>query len=156
MGKDSAEKLTTTFVEKLIKDVGLKAEVSIEDKKDELEINISGDNLGALIGFHGETLEGLQLLTALVLNKNRGAEEWKRVTVDIGNWRKERSGVLVNQIESAVNELKQQNLERLTLPSMSASQRREVHVIVSEKFPDFGTESEGEEPNRRIILFKKS
>lgn len=156
MGKDSAEKLTTKFVEKLVKDIGLKAEVSVEDKKEALEVNISGDNLGALIGFHGETLEGLQLLTSLFLNKNRSDEEWKRVVLDIGEWRKERSGALTNQIENAINELNQQNLERLTLPSMSASQRREVHVIVSEKFPEFGTESEGEEPNRRIVLFKKS
>ena len=157
MVKVSSEKIATGFIEKLIKDIGLKAEVSVEDTKDELMVNITGDNLGALIGFHGETLESLQLLTSLFLNKTRGEkEEWKRVTVDIGNWRKERSGALVNQIEGSVNELQQHDLERLTLPSMSASQRREVHVIVSEKFPGFGTESEGEEPNRRIVLFKKS
>jgi predicted RNA-binding protein Jag len=91
-----------------------------------------------------------------MLNKKLGETEWKRVLVDIGSWRRERSNALLDMVEKTVFELKEQKLERIELPSMSPSQRREVHVIVSEKFPEIATESAGEEPNRRIVLFKKS
>ncbi len=155
MGKVSAEKVTTEFITKLIDKIGLKADVSVEDNQDNVEVNIKGENLGALIGFHGETLESLQLISSLMLNRKLKEEEWKRVVIDIGNWRKERSVALTTLIENSVKELEAQKLERLTLPSMSASQRREAHVIVSENFSDYGTESEGEEPNRRVVLFKK-
>ncbi len=155
MGKVSSEKLTNDFVSDLIEKIGLKAEVSVVEGKESIEVTINGENLGALIGFHGETLESLQLITALFLNKKLGEGEWKRVIVDIGNWRKERTTALGAMLENSISEIEQQKLEKLVLPSMSASQRREAHVIVSEKFPEYATESEGEEPNRRIVLFKK-
>lgn len=156
MGKVSAKKLATDFTGKIIKAIGLEAEVSVEETDEAVKVNISGENLGALIGFHGETLESLQLLISLMLNKKLGEEEWKRVVVDIGNWRAERSTALGSLVEKTALELKEQKLERIELPPMSASQRREVHVIVSEKFPELATESAGEEPNRRIVLYKKS
>lgn len=157
MGKISSEKLVREFVEKIINEIGLEAKVLVKENKDLLEVDITGENLGALIGYHGETLESLQLLTALVLNKNLGEkDEWKRVAIDIGGWRKERSTNLVSQIEAVVAEMKEQNLERRALTSMSASQRREAHVVISEQFPDFATESEGDEPNRRVVLIRKS
>lgn len=156
MGKVSAEKLTGDFTKKIIKQIGLDAEVAVKETDEAVEVKISGENLGALIGYHGETLESLQLLVSLVLNKKRGEEEWKRVSLDIGNWKAERSEALVEMVEKTVAELNGQKLERISLPTMSASQRREVHVIVSEKFPDLATESVGEEPNRGIVLFKKS
>ncbi len=156
MGKVSAEKLTTDFTKKIIKSIGLDAEVSVKETDEVVEVAIDGENLGALIGYHGETLESLQLLVSLMLNKKLEAEEWKRVSLDIGNWRAERSSALEEMVEKSVAELNGQKLEKISLPSMSASQRREVHVIVSERFPDLSTESEGDEPNRRIVLFKKS
>ena len=155
MGKVSAEKLTKDFVSDIIEKIGLKAEVSVSESKDSIEVSINGDNLGALIGFHGETLESLQLIASLFLNNKIEEGEWKRVIVDIGNWRKERANALVSMLENSKLEIEQQKLEKLVLPSMSASQRREVHVIVSEQFPEYATESEGEEPNRRVVLFKK-
>lgn len=155
MAKISAEKITFEFIDKIITDIGLKAELEVSEEKDQIVVNINGENLGALIGFHGETLESLQLLTTLVLNRKLQSEDWKRVIVDIGNWRVERTNNLKTMIENAVKEIKEQKLEKLTLPTMSASQRREVHLIVSENFPDYGSESEGEEPYRRTVLFKK-
>lgn len=155
MGKVSAEKLTKEFVTDIIEKIGLEAQVEVSEENESITVNINGDNLGALIGFHGETLESLQLITALYLNRKLGEGEWKRVIVDIGQWRKERSNTLVSLIENAVAEIDQQNLEKLVLATMSASDRRQAHVIVSEKFPDYETQSEGEEPNRRIAIFKK-
>ncbi len=155
MGKVSAEKLTNDFVSNLIEKIGLKADVSVVESEESIAVNINGDNLGALIGFHGETLESLQLITSLFLNNKLKEGEWKRVVVDIGNWRKERSTALGSMLENSISEIEQQGLEKLVLPSMSASQRREVHVIVSEQFPEYATQSEGEEPNRKIVLFKK-
>lgn len=156
MAKVSAEKITHDFIDDLIKKIGLKADLKVSEDKEIVSVAITGENLGALIGFHGETLESLQLVTSLMLNRKFTDQEWKRVVVDIGNWRAERSSALTLMIENAIKEIESQKLEKLTLPTMSPSQRREAHLIVSEKFPDFETQSEGEEPNRRISLFKKS
>lgn len=154
MGKVSSKKVAQEFVEDIIKQIGLDAEVAVKDEADSLKIEINGDNLGALIGYHGETLESLQLITTLIINKELTEGDWRRVTIDIGGWRKDRAKALLTMIENSVAQIEQENLEKLTLPTMSSSQRREAHVIVSEKFPNFSTSSEGEEPNRRVVLFR--
>lgn len=156
MAKVSAEKLTFDFIEKIINQIGLKADLKVKQENEVVNVTISGDNLGALIGFHGETLESLQLIAALALNREFKEGDWQRVVIDIGGWRAEHTNALFSLIERSVKEITEQKLEKITLPVMSASQRREIHVIVTEKFPKFATESEGQEPNRRIILFKKS
>lgn len=156
MAKISSEKIVFNFVEKIINKIGLKADLKVKEENDVVNVIINGDNLGALIGFHGETLESLQLIATLVLNREVKGEVWKRVVVDIGNWRAERTSALANLIEKSIKEMTEQKLEKLTLPAMSSSQRREIHLIVSEKFPDFASESEGQDPNRCIILYKKT
>ena len=149
----SAEKVIADFTQKLLKEIGVKAEVAVKEEKEAVNVTISGDNLGALIGFHGQTLEGLQLILNLVFNKQSKEEEWKRVVLDIGNWRAERLSTLEELVERAVAELRGQALARVNLPTMSASQRREIHLIVTQRYPELMTESEGEEPNRRVVLY---
>jgi len=154
MAKDS-KKIVSEFSKELLKKIGIKADVDVTEEADTLKVAIGGDNLGALIGYHGETLESLQLLLSLMLNNKLEEGDWKRVVLDIGNWRSERLATLETMIEKSVSELKAQGLTRVSLPPMSASQRREVHVIVTEKYPELLTESEGNEPERRVVLYTK-
>ncbi len=154
MGKVSAEKITKELLEEVLRQIGVQADFTVEDTEESVIVKVSGDNLGALIGYHGETLESLQLLLALMLNRKLGSEVWHRVLVDIGNWRAERSEALREIVQRGIDQLEQTGQERTLLPAMGADQRRQVHVIVSEQFPSYVSFSEGEEPNRRIYVSK--
>lgn len=156
MAKNSPEKLTKEFVEHIIKELGLKASVTTNLNQELVAVTIEGDNLGALIGYHGETLESLQLILSLMLNRSLKEQDWRRVVVDVGGWREERKETLKNMVEKAASEISQSGEGRVSLPPMSASQRRDVHVIVSESFPEYSTVSEGEEPYRKVFLVKNS
>lgn len=154
MAKVSAEKLTKEFTQDLIKKIGLKAKIEAKENDNLIEVSIEGENLGALIGYHGETLESLQLLLSLMLNRTLKEEDWKRVIVDIGSWRQERQEALKDMIEKAIEEIEQTGNSRVSLPPMSASQRREVHIIVADSFSSYQTESEGQDPYRKVFLAK--
>ncbi len=154
MAKDTEEVVLDATVD-LLKKIGIEAEVTVSETPEAVNVSIAGENLGALIGYHGETLESLQLILSLMLNHELKEGEWKRVVVDIGNWRAERLSTLENMVEQAVSDLKKDRLQRVNLPPMSPAQRREVHVIVTDKYPDLATESEGDEPHRRVVLFVK-
>ena len=156
MAEVSSEKIVKDFLQKLIREIGLKAAIEVKEEDGVVRVGIVGDELGALIGYHGETLESLQHIVGLVLNQKLKSEgEWKRVVVDIGNWRAERNEALKNLVKRATEELQNKNVEKVTLGVMSPSQRREVHVIVSEDYPEITSQSEGEEPNRRVVLSLK-
>lgn len=156
MAKVSAEKLTKEFTENLLEKIGLEAKIRTSEKDNLIEVIVEGENLGALIGYHGETLESLQLLLALMLNRTFKEEDWKRVSVDIGSWREERKATLKSMVEKAIEEIKASDSSRVSLPPMSAAQRREVHIIVSEQFNDYQTQSEGEDPYRKVFLVKNN
>ncbi|HEY4695234.1 MAG TPA: R3H domain-containing nucleic acid-binding protein [Candidatus Nanoarchaeia archaeon] len=154
MAKNS-EKIATDFTKEVLKKIGMAAEVKVEEDEGSVKVSIFGENLGALIGYHGETLESLQLILGSVVNKRAAEGEWKRVVLDIGDWRAERLSTLGSMVEQAVEALVAQKLKRVSLPVMSSAQRREVHLIVSEKYPNLASQSEGEEPNRRVTLYEQ-
>lgn len=156
MAKVSAEKLVKDFSKKLIDQIGLEAKIETSSKDDIIEVKVVGENLGALIGYHGETLESLQLVLSLMLNRTLKEDDWKRVLVDVGNWRQERNEALYSMVEKAASEIDSTNVSKISLPPMSASQRREVHIIVADSFKGFQTESEGQEPYRKVFLVKGS
>lgn len=155
MAKVSAQELTKKLFSQILDQIGLEAEISVKEKDKTIDVSVSGDNLGALIGYHGETLASLQLLTTLMVNRTLKNEDWQRITVDIGNWRAERSGALKEIVERSIDQLEATNQEKIGLPSMSAAERREIHVIISEEFQNYESFSEGEEPDRRVFLRKK-
>ena len=155
MAKNSAQELTKKLFSKIIDQVGLEAELEVKEKDNTVTVNVEGDNLGALIGYHGETLASLQLILSLMVNREFKSEQWQRVIVDIGNWRQERSSALKEMVERSVEQLENGGQEKIGLPSMNAAERREIHVIISEEFPIYESVSEGEEPDRRVFLRRK-
>lgn len=156
MAKISAQELTKKFFSQILDQIGLSAKVVIEEKDNIIKASVDGENLGALIGYHGETLGSLQLLLSLMVNKTLKEEDWQRIVVDIGNWREERSSTLREMVERSVEQLEEVDQEKVGLPAMSSSERREIHVIISDQFPDYESISEGEEPDRRVFLKKKT
>lgn len=156
MGKQSMEKgvkLAKELTEELLSKLDIKAKIDTSEQDAAIHIGVEGEDLGILIGYHGENLEAVQLILGLMINKKLGGEEWVPVNLDIGEWRKERYEVLRSMVDKAEMELKE-NRESVELPPMSASQRRMVHVLLSD-YKGITSESVGEEPNRKVIIKKE-
>lgn len=147
-GIKEAQKLT----EELFKKLQVEADIKASEVESAVQVNVSGDDLGLLIGYHGETLEALQLLLGLMVNKEVGDEGWIPVNLDIGGWKAQRSQVLKSMVEKAATDIEVSD-ETSELPPMPASQRRMVHLILAD-FPNLTSESIGEEPNRKVTIKK--
>jgi spoIIIJ-associated protein len=152
MAKHNSEELAKKQLMEILDQIGISAKVSSFEKDGVVDLKVEGENLGALIGFHGETLASLQLIIALSVNKQLKESDWTRVNLDIGSWKQERINSLKDLVDRSIEQIEQDQKDRVTLPSMSPAERREVHVIVSENHPEFESISEGEEPDRKIIL----
>lgn len=145
-------KAAQELTEELLKKLQVKAEVKASEAESAIQIDIEGDNLGLLIGYHGETLEALQLLLGLMVNKKAKNEEWVPINLDIGDWKDKRSQILKSMVEKAASDI-EKSKEAAELPPMPASQRRTVHLILAD-YSGFTSESVGEEPNRKVIIKK--
>ena len=148
-------KIARKLAEELIEKIGVKADIEVKEFDENLKVQVSGENLGALIGYHGQTLESLQLILGLMVNNKKEESEWTRVIVDIGSYREERENTLKEMVNRAVEDLEVNGKKEVVLAPMNPSERRAAHIIVSENYPEIQTVSEGEEPYRRIKLLKK-
>ncbi|MEX0617241.1 MAG: R3H domain-containing nucleic acid-binding protein [Candidatus Woykebacteria bacterium] len=148
-------KIAKETTEELLKLLNIEAGVKAESLESSISIDISGEDLGLLIGHQGDNLEALQLVLGLIVNnKKNGPADWTPVSVDVGGWREEKSQALKSMIENIAAEIEKEGGER-ALPPMPASQRRMAHLILAD-FPGLISESDGEEPNRRVIIKKGS
>lgn len=149
------QKIAKELTQKLLEQIGIKADLEVTSEGEVIKVHISGDNLGALIGYHGQTLESLQLILNLMVNHQSKDDSWQRVVVDVGDYRAERENTLREIVNRAVEDLEVNGKSETALPPMNPTERRAAHIIVSENYPGLETESEGEEPYRRIKLLKK-
>lgn len=141
----------TEFLQGLVEKMGIAGTVKAVETDNGLLINIEGDNMGALIGYRGETLDALQYLTSLIHNKDK--EEYCRVTLDTENYRKKREQTLVRLAKRLAGKV-QHSGSKVTLEPMNPFERRVIHfALQDDRFVT--TYSEGEEPNRRIIIAPK-
>jgi len=117
----------------------------------EMNIDLSGDDMGVLIGKRGQTLDSLQYLTSLVVNK--GEENYIRVKVDTENYRKRRQDTLENLAKNIAFKVKRTK-RSVTLEPMNPYERRIIHsALQNDKFVT--TYSEGEEPFRHVVVAMK-
>src|SRR5881275_2334307 len=119
-------------VAELLYKMGITAQVFIKKADDPVMIDVAGDNLGLLIGWRGETLRAFQTVVNLILNEGR--VDRRRLVVDVEHYR--------NRREETVKEMALRLADRV---------RRIVHITL-EKEPGIRTESQGEEPNRRVAI----
>lgn len=129
--------------------------VVIDVKYDELEknmdIDLSGDEMGVLIGKRGQTLDSLQYLVSLVVNKD--VEDYIRVKVDTENYRKRRKDTLENLAKNIAFKVKRTK-RPVSLEPMNPYERRIIHsALQNDKYVT--THSEGEEPFRRVVVTLK-
>lgn len=137
-----------------LKDVfdAMKMTVVIEVKYDEaersLDIDLSGDEMGVLIGKRGQTLDSLQYLVSLVVNKD--TDDYIRVKVDTENYRQRRKETLENLAKNISFKVKR-NKRPVSLEPMNPYERRIIHsALQNDKYVT--THSEGEEPFRRVVV----
>ena len=124
--------------------------VTIEtmETEEQLRMQMSGENMSLLIGRRGETLDALQYLTSL--NVNRGREDYLRVSIDTENYRAKREEALRKLAVRMAGRAKKSG-RRVALEPMNPYERRILHSALQND-PDVTTHSEGEEPYRRVII----
>ena len=142
-----------SFVETLIKDMGIEATVTIhEDGAGEALITISGEDAGTLIGHHGDTLDSLQYLVNLAANKKETDErKYTRISIDIENYREKREETLKKLARHMAEKAKRTG-RNVVLEPMNAYERRIIHSEVQD-IEGASTNSVGVEGNRRVIIF---
>ena len=147
----------TAPVEKFLKDVfgamGMEVTVNITQNPQDREMNITldGADMGVLIGKRGQTLDSLQYLSSLVVNKN--TEDYIRVKVDTENYRERRKATLENLAKNIAQKVKRTR-KPVSLEPMNPYERRVIHsALQNDKY--VCTHSEGEEPYRRVVVTLK-
>ncbi|TMK62371.1 MAG: KH domain-containing protein [Actinobacteria bacterium] len=136
------------FLGRVILALDLRASVDIEEDDEEIRATVNGDDLGLMIGKHGSTIDALQHLAVRIAF--RGRSERKSVVVDAAGYRERREGVLRRSADRAVAEALDFG-RPVELEPMSASERRIVHTYLRDR-ADVQTHSEGDEPDRRLVV----
>ena len=144
-------KKARSFLSELAVKMGVPAEISVCETPEQLRMQLTGENMSILIGRRGETLDALQYLTSL--NVNRGREDYLRVSLDTENYRAKREEALRKLAVRMANRAKKSG-RRVALEPMNPNERRILHSALQND-PDVTTHSEGEEPYRRVIITLK-
>ena len=126
-------------------------DVKYDEENKNLNVDLSGDEMGVLIGKRGQTLDSLQYLLSLVVNKE--SEEYIRVKVDTEDYRKRRKETLENLAKNIAYKVKRTK-RPVSLEPMNPYERRIIHsALQNDKYVT--THSEGEEPFRRVVVTLK-
>lgn len=152
--KDDYEVLAKKFLRDVLNNMNIKCEIHVKNTKDELNVNLIGNDMGILIGRRGETLDSLQYLLSLVINKEHKDEKYKRVVIDTENYRKKREETLIRLANKLASRVRKTDKE-ITLEPMNPYERRVIHsALQGNKY--ISTRSEGEEPYRKVVIEPKN
>ncbi|MDD4095955.1 MAG: protein jag [Oscillospiraceae bacterium] len=143
-----AEEEAVNFVAEILSGIGIHGKLDSYREEDTVFISVTGQDCGAAIGRHGETLDAISYLTSLVANKN--SEEHIRVSLDIGGYKKRREEIVISLAKKAAARVLHTG-SPISMEAMNPSERRIVHFAL-QSFGGVSTHSEGEEPERRVIV----
>ncbi len=151
--KSSVEDTAKDFLKEVFDAMGLivVVDVKYDEADSSMEIELSGDEMGVLIGKRGQTLDSLQYLVSLVVNKN--VENYIRVKVDTENYRQRRRETLENLAKNISYKVKRTK-RPVSLEPMNPYERRIIHsALQNDKYVT--THSEGDEPYRHVVVVLK-
>jgi spoIIIJ-associated protein len=137
-----------SLVEGLLRHMGVRAQVSVRTGADPITLDITGRELGGLIGWRGETLRALQAVTNVMVGKHLA--EGERVIVDVERYRQRREHTVREIAMRAARQVKMTG-DAITLDAMQPFERRAIHLAL-EGDPDVTSSSIGEEPERRVVV----
>lgn len=136
------------LLERIAAQAGIDATVEVREDEDGIQADYEGDDVGLLIGHHGQTIDAIQHLAYRIAY--RGIEDRKRVVVDAGGYRQRRAVALRATADQAA-ETAVHDRRPVALEAMSAIERKVVHEHLKTR-RDVETYSEGEEPDRRLVV----
>ncbi len=142
------EEEAVNFVADILSGIGIHGKLDSYREDDTIYISVTGQDCGTVIGRHGETLDAIAYLTNLVANKN--SEDHIRVSLDIGGYKKRREAILISLANKAAARVLHTG-SPVTMEAMNPSERRIVHFAL-QSFGGVSTHSEGEEPERRVVV----
>ena len=142
--------VATGFLSDVFSKMGIEAQIDVKDKGDTLKITLAGPQMGILIGYRGETLDALQYLLSLIVNRENKDAEYKKVVLDTENYRQKREETLVRLANRLAYKARRYN-KSITLEPMNPYERRIIHSALQDH-PDVTTHSEGDEPYRKIVI----
>ena len=158
--KDQAvAEIATEYLSGLLDRMGVEAEITTREgadlvdpgEKPPLVLDITGNDLGILIGRRSETLQALQYMVRLMISKRMGS--WQGVVIDVESYRARRRRSL-HQMANRMAERAITNHERVVMEAMSAYERRIIHVTLRDH-PDVITKSIGRDNNRKVTIIPK-
>lgn len=136
------------MLEEIVNAVGIDAEIDVSEDGEGIHANLDGEDLGLLIGRHGQTIDAIQHLAYRIAY--RGEDDRKRVTVDAAGYRERRAALLQQDADEAVEEVLRTG-EPVALDAMNAVERRVVHEYLRDR-DGIETYSEGTEPDRYLVV----
>ena len=147
--KETELDIAKAFVENILKNSNIKADLSVTQQGNVINVDIKGEEAAVLIGRRGETLDSIQLLTGLALNKiNKNSN--LRVLVDIENYRAKREESLIRYAQKVAREvIKTKKTKKLEY--MNPYERRIIHSALQNN-KSVSTYSEGTDPYRRLVV----
>jgi len=150
--KESLSEKVENVVESILNLTGVTAKISVEENEEGIFVNIDGgEESGLLIGGRGRTLQSLQTIVSLAVNKDK--KDWVRVNIDVANWQQKE--------EEKLKELAQKTAERVrtsgqsqNLYNLTPTQRRVIHLALADE-KDIKTQSLGEGRDRYLEISSK-
>lgn len=146
---ESAEDIGMAYLAPIFNQLKVSPVVQYSETAEEIRFDIQGEDVGILIGRRGETLNALQFLLSLAINRRLQAH--KRIILDCENYRSRRADTLDHLALRMAKKAKDTG-RRVSLEPMSAAERRLVHLAL-EGVSGIKVESIGEDPNRRIVIY---
>jgi spoIIIJ-associated protein len=137
------------FIRDVLNSMGVRAEIRIKEENNVINISLTGPDMGIIIGYRGETLDSLQYLVSLVVNKGHETE-YKRVVLDTENYRAKREETLKRLAEKTAFKVRKSG-RNFKLEPMNPYERRIIHSALQDNLY-VSTYSEGEEPYRRVVV----
>jgi len=138
------------FLTGMLKHMGIEAQVLANVSEEGIKLRIDSASMGILIGHRGETLDAIQYLCSLHVNRARKETGYTRVTIDTEGYRDKREETLVRLARKVASQVRSTGRPR-TLEPMNPYERRVLHATLQSS-PYVTTYSEGEEPNRRVVV----
>lgn len=145
---DLNDHVAESFLKEITQKMGLNLKIKVQGNDSCIYVVMDGKDSGTIIGKRGQTLDAIQYLTSLVINKDR--EKYMRVVVDAENYREKRERTL-EQLANRLADKVIKSRKSVRLEPMNPYERKVIHATLQAN-PKVTTRSEGEEPYRRVII----
>lgn len=146
---ETAEDIGIAFLAPIFDALSVSPKVQIEEDDEQITFSMYGDEVGILIGRRGDTLNALQFLLSLAVNRRLNSH--KRIILDCENYRQRRAETLQALAHRMADKARETG-RRVSLDPMNAAERRIVHLAL-ENEPQVKAESYGEDPHRKIVIY---